>query len=69
MRSYLEKRKQYVSIHECNSHVKHVSCGVPEGSSLGPLLFLIYINNVRLNTESNHFVDDTFIMYAMQTRI
>ena len=66
MKSYLENRKQYVSINGFNSHVNHRSCGVPQGSSLGPL-FLIYINDFRpcLNsTEVGHFADDTLIMYA-----
>ena len=67
MKSYLENRKQYVSINGFNSHVNHISCGVPQGSSFGPLLFLIYINDFRLclnSTEAGHFADDTLIMYA-----
>ena len=47
--------------------IKNLTCGVPQGSSLGPLLFLVYINDFRLcldNTESGHFADDTFILYS-----
>ena len=49
------------------SEIKNLNCGVPQGSSLGPLLFLIYINDFRLclnETTSGHFADDTFIMYS-----
>ena len=44
-------------------------CGVPQGSSLGPLLSLININDFRLcleKTESGHFAVDTFIMFASE---
>ena len=67
MRSYLENRKQFVSINGFNSTTKSISCGVPQGSSLGPLLFLIYINDFRFclkETDAGHFADDTYIMYS-----
>ena len=67
IQSYLSNRKQYVSLNGFQSEVKNLNCGVPQGSSLGPLLFLIYINDFRLcvnGTTSGHFADDTFIMYS-----
>ena len=66
LQSYLSDRKQYVSINGFDSDVKNVSCGVPQGSSLGPLLFLLYINDFFLclsKTSCGHFADDTFIVY------
>ena len=66
IQSYLSNRWQYVSINDFDSDCRNVSCGVPQGSSLGPLLFLVYINDFRLclnETETGHFADDTFILY------
>ena len=66
LKSYLSNRKQMVSINGFDSTLKDVTCGVPQGSSLGPLLFLLYINDFRLclsKTSMGHFADDTFIIY------
>ena len=45
-RSFRTNRKKYVSVEGFFSQTKTVKCGVPQGSTLGPLLFLIYINDL-----------------------
>ena len=65
--SYLQDRKQFVSTHRGQSGIKSITCGVPQGSVLGPLLFLIYVNDLpQVCTESTVtlFADDTCVMGA-----
>ena len=62
--SYLYQRKQFVHYMGNDSHVETIKCGVPQGSVLGPLLFIIYTNDLPgcLNlTKSILFADDTTI--------
>ena len=65
-RSYLSDRSQYVSYNGVRSSTKSIKCGVPQGSILGPLLFLIYINdlhNVCRDSVPTLFADDTNLFY------
>ena len=59
--NYLTDRKQQVQIENISSDMLSVDAGVPQGSILGPLLFLVYINDIVRNIQANIrlFADDT----------
>ena len=66
-KSYLSQREQFVNVNGHNSLSLPVTCGVPQGSILGPLLFLLYENDLP-NTSSlltfHLFADDTNLYFS-----
>ena len=63
--SYLSNHHQYLSINGYESGLAAINCGVPQGSVLGPLLFLLYINDLNQAIQSSkvhHFADDTNLL-------
>ncbi len=66
-KNYLTGRKQYVEIEGFKSNEKVITHGVPQGSVLGPILFLLYINDFPQATDlySSLFADDTMLTKSM----
>ena len=65
--SYLKNRKQFVKLDNYNSKLLNIKTGVPQGSILGPLLFLLYINDfckLTLHGKIITYADDTVILYS-----
>ena len=62
--SYLTKRSQYVQYNDTSSSIREIETGVPQGSILGPLIFIIYMNDIH--TVSDKF---SFILYADDTTL
>ena len=73
MTSYLANRKQRIAIKNENSEYTTVRCGVPQGSILGPLLFIIYTNDLFLEISTKEhiymYADDTLLLNSGQTEL
>ena len=70
LESYLSNRKQFVVFDDIDSQVLDLKTGVPQGSILGPLLFLIYINDIVKSSNFSKFIlfaDDTTIFAPINT--
>ena len=66
-KSYLSIRTQYVYYNNCKSKKLDIICGVPQGSILGPLLFILYINDIVNTSNMLQFIlfaDDTTILFS-----
>ena len=66
-KDYFCARKQFVAIDSHRSEELDIACGVPQGSILGPLLFIIYINDLSScmrNCSVSMYADDTAIYFA-----
>ena len=69
-KSYLENRRQYCKVNGKVSKTEVVNCGVPQGSCLGPLLFLVYINDLPNCLEKSNvsmYADDTCLYHSFDS--
>ena len=66
--SYLSNRSQLVNVGEINSDTANVTCGVPQGSILGPLLFLCYVNDMATSIDADCklllYADDSTVLFS-----
>ena len=68
-RNYLSKRKQFVEFENVHSEVLEINIGVPQGSVLGLLLFIIYVNDISKTSKLFKFIsyaDDTTLTSTLK---
>ena len=66
--SYLSRRNQFVKVNSNLSDSSHITCGVPQGSILSPLLFLCYVNDMTISISSECklllYFDNSAILFS-----
>ena len=66
-KSHLNLRKQKCFVNSSLSRDQNLTCGIPQGTTLGPLLFILYINdlpNCLTNVQYRMYADDTFLIFS-----
>ena len=67
-KSYLSGRNQFVQVNDTYSNSSPITCGVPQGSILGPLLFLCYVNDMEISISPECklllYADDSAILFS-----
>ena len=69
-RSYLTNRKQCYKVNGQLSDLESITTGVPQGSCLGPLLFIIYVNDLHFSLRHSHvnmYADDTSLSFSSKS--
>ena len=67
MMQFIQDRRYFVNVNGLNSDIRNVNIGVPQGSTLGPLLFLIYVNDMKNSSSILKFIqfaDDTTVLFS-----
>ena len=67
---YLQDRRQLCKVNGVSSRKEEIHCGVPQGSCLGPFLFIVYINDLPFCLESSQvtmYADDTSISFTAKS--
>ena len=69
--NYLANRTHFVSIEDIQSQKASVTCGVPQGSNLGPLFFLLYVNDIThvSKFKTTLFAADTVLSFSAKSVI
>jgi len=66
-KNYLENRKQLVQINDSKGDEMNIQCEVPQGSVLGPILFILYINSIcdlKIDGQIVTYADDTCLLFS-----